>query len=618
MSEPVLGIDLGTSNCVLATVVDGVPTLIPNRHGGWLTPSVVAFHEQRFLVGAPALELLQWFPHRVATATKRYIGQRFTPQLAAQSKATRAAQLVAGPSEEIRVALEGCTLPLTQVSALILSELFLDAQRYWGREVRKAVITVPANFDDGQRQATKEAALIAGFELLRIVNEPTAAALAFGMARRFAGRVLVFDLGGGTLDVTVLDVSDGVFEVRATGGHPQLGGEDFDNRITSWVLQQLPPERRASLEADPASMRRLRSASERAKCELSKTETVSLDLGGGEGISLSRKGFEELSEPLWQQCLEVCEQVLRDARLQPREIDAVLLVGGMTRVPRVRELLAGRFGREPEHGVSPDEVVAIGAAIQASQIGTTTGETLLLDVASHSLGVGYAGKRVRRLIPRNAPIPARAEQCFLPASIGQTEVVIPIFQGEGELSTGCTRLGEVRLTKLSGGFRADAPIMVGFDLATDGTLSVRAQHPHTGEVTTLRILARTDLPANEVSRLRAEQRERVAGQTELDRKESFESFRELLAECDQLLKSDEASAWEQTALEGVARLVSLGREAFQADAWEMVANLTRSIPRVVRAARQQYGAEEPTRVGPAPVAPEAGPAPEQPAREDGP
>ena len=223
-------------------------------------------------------------------------------------------------------------------------------------------------------------------------------------------------------------------------------------------------------------------------------------------VALTRKGFEELSEPLWRQSMEVCDQVLRDARLEVTEIGAVLPVGGMTRVPRIHELLAARFGRRPEQGVSPDEVVALGAAIQASQIGATTGETLLLDVTSHSLGVGFAGKRVRRLIARNAPIPARAEQCFLPASAGQTEVVIPIFQGEGEFSTQCTRLGEVRLTGLNPSAREEAPIVVAFELATDGTLSVRAQHPNTKEVATLRILARTDLPETEVVRLSKEQR----------------------------------------------------------------------------------------------------------------
>ncbi len=592
MNEPVLGIDLGTSNCVLATVADGVPTLIPSRSGGWLTPSAVAFHENQFLVGSSALEVLNWFPQRVATATKRYIGQRFTPELAAASQAKLSSRLVSGPSEEIRVALEHCTLPLTQVSALILGELFLDAQKYWGRPVRKAVITVPANFDDGQRQATKEAAVIAGFDLLRIVNEPTAAALAFGLARQFTGRALVFDLGGGTLDVTVLDISSGVFEVRATGGHPQLGGEDFDTRIVGWLLDQMSAARRSSVENDPLAMRRLRTAAEQAKRNLSKTEAVSIEIGNGKDgeapASLSRQLFEELSEPLWQKCVDVCGQVLADAHLEANQIDAVLLVGGMTRVPRVRQLLTTRFGREPEHGVSPDEVVAFGAAIQASQIGSTSGETLLLDVASHSLGVGFAGKRVRRLIARNASIPVRAEQCFMPANAAQTEVVIPIFQGEGDFSTDCTKLGEVRLTHLSGSVRGDVSILVGFELATDGTLSVRAHHPNTKEVTTLRILARTDLPAPEVARLRIDQDERMAKQTKVDRKKAFDAFRELVANCEKLLASDEAAKWDVSALEGVGRLVGVGREALESEDWEKVATLARSLPRIIRAAQKQF------------------------------
>jgi molecular chaperone DnaK len=605
MSEPVLGIDLGTSNSVLATVEDGRPLVIPSRNGGFLTPSMVAFNEGRFVVGKPARELLDWFPQRVATATKRYIGRRFTAELAAQEQAKLPYRLVGGASGEICVALEGRTLPLTQVSALVLGELFLDAQRYWGRPVRKVVITVPANFDDGQRHATKEAASIAGFELLRLVNEPTAAALAFGMARNFAGRALVFDLGGGTLDVTVLEVTQGVYDVKATGGHPQLGGEDFDARIMQWLLEQLPAKSRQAVEKDPISVRRLRTAAEDAKRMLSTADQASVEVAGlgdrrsgGEMVAvkatLERRVFEELVEPLWQQSLQVCDRVLSDAKLTERQVDAVVLIGGMTRVPRIRQLLAKHFGREPEQGVSPDEVVAVGAAIQASQLGVSGGDTLLLDVASHSLGVGFAGNRVRRLISKNAPIPARAEQCFLPASARQRAAVIPIFQGEGQFTTDNTRLGEVRLENLPGSVdRAEAPILVSFELGTDGTLSVSTTHPTSGERETLLILARSDLPPAELERLRNEQQELLDKRTPGDREAAFATFKGLLFECESMLSGPAGAAWQAGEREAVTRLLAIGRAALETNDWEKVAMLQRGLPRLVKAAQSASGSAAP-------------------------
>jgi len=595
VSEPVLGIDLGTSNTVLATVEDGVPLVIPSRAGGWLTPSMVACHEGQYLVGRAAREVLDWFPQRVATATKRYIGQRYSEELADAAREKLPYRIVSGPTGDIRVSLDGQVLPLTQVSALVLGELYLDAQRYFGRPVRKAVITVPANFDDGQRQATKEAAQIAGFELLRIINEPTAAALAFGLARQFTGRALVFDLGGGTLDVTVLEVSDGVFEVKATGGHPQLGGEDFDALIMGWMLDQLSPDDRALVEKDPISLRRLRTAAEQTKLDLTETESAWVHIAGlghhGTGkvsldATLERRVFDQLAQPLWDRCIGICDQVLRDAKLTPDHLQAVLMVGGMTRVPRIRTVLTERLGRAPETGVSPDEVVALGAAIQGSQIGTTTGETLLLDVASQSLGVGFATQRVRRLIGKNAAIPTRAQQCFLPVSTKQSEAVIPIYQGESDYGTHCTRLGELRLTGLRGGDRSEQPILVTFELAADGTLSVSTQHPNTGEVTTLQSDARTDLSSDETGKLTKEQAARMAAMAGVDKAAGFEAFSHMLDELQDLLGSSEAASWGDREREAVSRLLGVGRDALASDDWVKVATLTRGFPRLVKAARR--------------------------------
>ena len=469
MGEPVIGIDLGTTYSAVATVEDGKPRVIVGRDGNRLTPSMVGFTAGgERVVGNKAKALADELPRNVAYATKRFIGRRWTADLASQARYLVPYPLIAGPSGEIRIELAGQVLPLTQVSAMVLGELKLDAQAYFGRPVSKAVITVPANFDDGQRQATKEAAAIAGLEVLRIVNEPTAAAVAYGLTSSFRGRALVFDLGGGTFDVSILEVESGVFVVKATGGDPQLGGEDFDNRIVQWLLAQVPEDRREEINQDPVSMQRLKVASERAKRELTETEEAYLSItglgshSGGKGANievntaLTRTFFETLSEPLSRRCLGVCEQVMRDAKLDPKDpkaLDAVLLVGGMTRVPLVRRLVADYFGKPPDTRMNPDEVVALGAAVHASELAQQGGAALLIDVASHSLGVGVLGSKIRWLINKNTAIPVLAKETFVPSKHGQSEARIPIYQGEGDAVGEATKLGEIVLRGLNTGAR---------------------------------------------------------------------------------------------------------------------------------------------------------------------
>src|SRR5512140_483374 len=377
MREPVIGIDLGTTYSAVATMEDGKPKIIPTRGGARLTPSMVGFTRAGDrVIGDQAKALAEELPQNVAWATKRFIGRRWSPELAAQAKYLVPYPLIAGPQGEIRIELAGQVMPLTQVSAMVLGELKLDAQAYFGRPVTKAVVTVPANFDDGQRQGTKEAAAIAGLDVLRIVNEPTAAAVAYGLTSSFQGRALVFDLGGGTFDVSILEVQNGVFEVKATGGDPQLGGEDYDARIVQWLVAQVPEDRREEILHDGVSMQRLKVAAERAKRELTASEEASIaisELGDPHrrphveiNTALTRAFFEQLSEPLSRRCLDMVEQVMKDAGLDPKNpqaIDTVLLVGGMTRVPIVRRLVTEYFGKTPDTSVNPDEVVALGAAV---------------------------------------------------------------------------------------------------------------------------------------------------------------------------------------------------------------------------------------------------------------
>ncbi|HEX8536896.1 MAG TPA: Hsp70 family protein, partial [Cystobacter sp.] len=368
MRDPIIGIDLGTTNSVVATVEEGRPRVIPSRVGGRLTPSVVGFSPStnERVVGAPAQALATEHPDCVVWATKRFIGRRFTPELLQAARSVVPYPLLGGTTGDVRVKVAGRTVPVTQVASMILGELKLDAEAYFGRETRRCVITVPANFDDGQRQATREAAAIAGLDVLRLINEPTAAALAYGLSRGFQGHALVFDLGGGTFDVTVLDVTDGVYEVKATGGDAALGGEDFDLKIVDWLLSQIDEPVRESVQRDVVSQHKLKVAAEQAKRELSEYEETLISLGGlgdqsqsarkltGLETVLTRSFFNQLCEPLSARCLEVCRSVMRDAGLEPSAVDTVLLVGGMTRVPLIRQLVTDFFGKAPSTEVNPD------------------------------------------------------------------------------------------------------------------------------------------------------------------------------------------------------------------------------------------------------------------------
>ncbi|HYX93266.1 MAG TPA: Hsp70 family protein, partial [Myxococcaceae bacterium] len=436
MPEPVIGIDLGTTNSVVATVQDGQPVVIKNRTGHNLTPSVVAVSRTgKRLVGQIAKRQAITNPNDTVYAAKRLIGRKYSSAQVQQALKVLPYSIVPGEHDDVRIRLAGKDYALPEISAMVLYELKLDAEAYLGRPIHRAVITVPAYFNDGQRQATKDAGKIAGLEVLRIINEPTAAALAYGFGKNVLGKVAVFDLGGGTFDVSVLEVGNDVFDVIATGGDTYLGGEDFDQRIIDWLVVGFAKEHGIDLRKDRMALQRLKDAAERAKIELSSVKEAEINLpfistppGGGTALHLqqvvTRDKLEDLTRDLADRTLKICEQVLAEAKVKPSELKEIILVGGMTRMPRIVDVVRSYFKREPCKGVHPEEVVALGACIQANSLVADEGEVLLLDVTPQSLGVAIAGGYVRRLIPKNTTVPTSVSEAFNTSKDHQTTVKI--------------------------------------------------------------------------------------------------------------------------------------------------------------------------------------------------
>lgn len=489
-SRAIIGIDLGTSNSVVATWEDRTPVIVPLRGGHRMLPSVVALTgEGKRLVGFPAKRQAVVNARQTAYAMKRLIGRPFSSHEIARERAHLPYEIVAGPDDEVMIALGGEHHPVPLVCSWILEEARRAAEDHLGHEVRQAVITVPAFFNDGQRQATIDAARLAGIEVLRIINEPTAAALAYGLARRPGGYVVVVDLGGGTLDVTVLSITRSGFTVQATGGDTSLGGEDFDKRVIELLLRELPEERQRTLRHDPTAMQRLREAAEQAKCELSQRPLAEINLPflaqtkeGPFNLNrvISRAELESITADLVERVVSVSRAVLDDAHLQPDAKLEVLLVGGMGRMPRIREACRELFGREPSQHIHPEEAIALGAAVQAHDLLAGTGGRLLTDVAPHSLGIEVSGGLMRAIIPRNSPLPARARHRFHPARDGQTEARIVVLQGESPWADENAPLGEFTLGPLRGGPRAQSKIEVQLDVSENGILEVTAAELITG------------------------------------------------------------------------------------------------------------------------------------------
>jgi molecular chaperone DnaK len=514
MSNKVIGIDLGTTNSCFA-VMDGKDAkVLENSEGARTTPSMVAFTDTERLVGYPAKRQAVTNPENTLFAIKRLIGRRYDSAEVAKFKEHSPFKIVSGDNGDAWVDVKNQKYAPSQISAIVLQKIKEYAESYLGEKVEKAVITVPAYFNDSQRQATKDAGKIAGLEVLRIINEPTAAALAYGMDKQSAGTIVVYDLGGGTFDVSILEIGDGVFEVKATNGDTFLGGEDFDQRIVNYLADEFKKENNIDLRTDRLALQRLKEAAEKAKIELSSTTQteinlpfITADMSSGSPIpkhlnmKLTRAKLESLVEDLIEKTAIPCQKALADAGLKASDISEVILVGGMTRMPKVQEKVKEIFGKEPHKGVNPDEVVAVGAAIQGGVLMGDVKDVLLLDVTPLSLGIETLGGVFTRLIDRNTTIPTRKSQVFSTAEDGQTAVTIRVFQGEREIAAHNKLLGQFDLVGIPPSPRGMPQIEVTFDIDANGIVNVSAKDKATNKEQAIRIQASGGLSESEINQM---------------------------------------------------------------------------------------------------------------------
>ena len=505
----IIGIDLGTTNSVVAIMEGGQPKVLINDSGSRLTPSVVGFTDKaERLVGQRARNQQVTNPTNTVFSIKRFMGRRHS-EVSAEEK-TVPYEIVGGPEELVRVKVQGKEYAPPEVSAMILRDLKATAEHYLGETVERAVITVPAYFNDSQRQATKEAGQIAGLKVERIINEPTAAALAYGMEKKANEKIAVFDLGGGTFDISILDVGDNVFEVLSTNGDTHLGGDDYDQVLIGHVAEEFRKKEGIDLRNDPMALQRLKEACERAKCELSGSmETainlpyITADAAGPKHLqmTLTRAKFEQLTDHLTERCRGPVTRALQDAKMAPKDIDEVVLVGGSTRTPRVQQLVKELFGKEPNRSINPDEVVAVGAAIQGAVLSGEKSDIVLLDVTPLSLGVETLGGILTVLIPRNTTIPTSKKETFSTAADNQPAVDIHVLQGERKMADDNRTLGRFQLTGMAPAPRGLPKIEVTFDIDANGILNVSAKDTGTGKEQSIEIKASSGLSDAEVQKM---------------------------------------------------------------------------------------------------------------------
>src|SRR5215468_10826556 len=507
----VIGIDLGTTNSCVAVMEGKSARVIENSEGRNTTPSIVAFTDDgERLVGQPAKRQAVTNPERTFFAVKRLIGRRYDDPMVEKDKKLVPYKIVRASNGDAWVEADGKTYSPSQISAFVLQKMKETAEAHLGQKVEQAVITVPAYFNDAQRQATKDAGKIAGLEVLRIINEPTAAALAYGLDKKKTGTIAVYDLGGGTFDISVLEIGDGVFEVKSTNGDTFLGGEDFDMRLVNYLADEFQKEQGIDLRRDKLALQRLKEAAEKAKIELSSTTQTEINLPfitadqtGPKHLTmkLTRAKFEALVDDLVQKTVEPCRKALKDAGLTAGEIGEVVLVGGMTRMPKVQEVVKQLFGKEPHKGVNPDEVVAIGAAIQAGVLQGDVKDVLLLDVTPLSLGIETLGGVFTRIIDRNTTIPTKKSQVFSTAEDNQTAVTIRVFQGEREMASDNKMLGQFDLVGIPPAPRGVPQVEVTFDIDANGIVNVSAKDKATNKEQQIRIQASGGLSETDIERM---------------------------------------------------------------------------------------------------------------------
>lgn len=603
--ERVIGIDLGTTNSCVAVMEGDTPVVIPNRGGYKTTPSIVAVTEAgKRLVGHIAKRQAITNAENTVYAAKRLIGRKWNSPQVKNAILTSSYTIVEGPHGDVRVKLRDKTYSVPEISSMVLQEMKIIAEDYLGEPVKKAVVTVPAYFNDNQRQATKDAGAIAGLDVIRIINEPTAASLAYGYGKEMDRTVAVYDLGGGTFDISILEIgAHGVFKVISTTGDTFLGGEDFDARIIDWLVQGFQEEHGIDLRQDRMALQRLRDAAEKAKCELSSVRETEINLpfiistGRNEALhlqrSLSRTSLESLTEDLVERTVDICRQALEDAKLDVDEIEDVILVGGMTRMPAIQKSVTDYFEREPNKSVHPDEVVALGAAIQGAALVEDKHEMILLDVTPHALGIMTFGSYFEELIPQNTTVPTSRTKIFTTSRDNQTAVKILVMQGESKKADENELLGEFILTGLRRAPKGHVEIEVTFEINTDGIVSVHAKDLETGQAQSIQVTATSGLTQDEIKNMMESAKDYMV---ERRSDEEFESARQqaetLIAEIERLFPDVErvvggadfgrdAIGKAQSVLERVRQAIERKDTASVKDQLEQLARTERMFKGVV-------------------------------------